>query len=162
MGERHRGIPGDLHYCWHITIHTSPLPVSGIRGKFSTIYCYARSARLGEDFDCVTKLLTVTSSPFTTGLPNDCASRTKPNMARFTACAKWCSTTVGRTTSDVRLAGVRVPRAGALTRTQYGGLDLSRIPKPPRAVRRAEGLPVRYWPHSGMTGCTLRDPSHAA
>lgn len=35
------------------------------------------------------------------------------------------------------------------------GMDLSRFSKPPRAVRRAERFLVRYWPHNGMTGCTL-------
>jgi len=54
--EMHRGIQG---ICITIgTIHTSPLPISGM-GQFSATY--ARSTRLREYFDRATRLLTVTS-----------------------------------------------------------------------------------------------------
>lgn len=52
--EMHRGNPG---ICITVgTIHTSPLPISGM-GQFSAIYYYARSARLREYFDRATRLL---------------------------------------------------------------------------------------------------------
>lgn len=59
----HRSIPG---ICITVgAIHTSPLPISGMR-QFSAIYYYARSARPREYFDRAARLLTVTSLIFLT------------------------------------------------------------------------------------------------
>ena len=110
MGDR--GIPG---ICITVgTIHTSPLPISGM-GQFSAIY-YARSARLREYFDRAARLLTVTSPIlFDHSLLNNFASRKKLNMMKSVLCAKQHSTTTRCTTSDVKLASVRVPRVLALS-----------------------------------------------
>ena len=127
-------------------------------GQFSAIYYYARSERLREYFDRAARLLTVTSPIlFDHSLLNNFASRKKPNMMKSVLCTKQHSTTTRCTTSDVKLASVRVPRVLALSSHEpsTAGMDLSRFSKPPRAVRRAERFLVRYWPHSGMTGCTL-------
>lgn len=127
-------------------------------GQFSAIYYYARSARLREYFDRAARLLRVTSPIlFDHSLLNNFASRKKPNMMKSVLCAKQHSTTTGCTTSDVKLASVRVPRVLALSSHEpsTADMDLSRFSKPPRAVRRAERFLVQYWPHNGMTGCTL-------
>jgi len=75
----HRGNPG---ICITVgTIHTSPLPISGME-QFSAIY-YARSARLREYFD------RAATSPilFDHSLLNNSASRKKPNMMKPVLCA---------------------------------------------------------------------------
>jgi len=111
--EMHRSIPG---ICIIVgTIHTSPLPISGMR-QFSAIYYYARSARLREYFDRAARLLMVTSPIlFDHSLLNNFASRKKPNMMKSVLCAKQYSTRTRCTTSDVKLASVRVPRVLALS-----------------------------------------------
>jgi hypothetical protein len=84
-------------------------------GQFSAIY-YARSARLCEYFDRAARLLTVTSPIlFDHSLLNNFTSKKKPNMMKSVLCAKQHSTTTRCTTSDVKLASVRVPRVLALS-----------------------------------------------
>lgn len=118
----HRSIPG---ICITVgAIHTSPLPISGMR-QFSAIYYYARSARLREYFDRAARLLMVTSPIlFDHSLFNNFASRKKPNMMKSVLCAKQCSTTTRCTTSDVKLYGghgsleiFQAPTRGATCRT---------------------------------------------